>query len=261
MAPLEKVVRQQFIPALTGQTAIGDEMRSLLALPCRLGGLNIIDPTQMADWHYQTSERITAPLAAEIVNQQPSYSVDKKEIQKTKKASKSEKETAHKSTLNKLRSNASPSLKRFIELAGEKKVSSWLTVLPIQHHGFHLPNCEFRDAICLRYGLSLKGVSSKCSCGSIFNVDHAMICLKGRFPTIRHNEVRDITADLINEVCSDVAIEPRLNPSQVNAYTIVLPTGTKRHGWMFRQEVYGVVVNAHFSILGCFTPTRKVTRR
>ena len=180
-------------------------MRSLLALPCRLGGLNIIDPTQMADWHYQTSERITAPLAAEIVNQQPSYSVDKTEIQKTKKASKSEKETAHKSTLNKLRSNASPSLRRSIELAGEKKVSSWLT--------------------------------------------------------IRHNEVRDITADLINEVCSDVAIEPRLNPSQVNAYTIVLPTGTKRHGWMFRQEVYGVVVNAHFSILGCFTPTRKVTRR
>ena len=85
-----KVVRQQFIPALTGQTAISDEMRSLLALPCRLGGLNVIDPTEMADWHYQTSERITAPLAAEIVNQQPSYSVDKEEIQKTKKASKSE---------------------------------------------------------------------------------------------------------------------------------------------------------------------------
>ena len=85
LAPLEKVVRQQFIPALTGQTAISDEMRSLLALPCRLGGLNVIDPTQMADWHYQTSERITAPLAAEIVNQEPSYSVDKKEIQKTKR--------------------------------------------------------------------------------------------------------------------------------------------------------------------------------
>ena len=98
MAPLEKVVRQQFIPAFTGQTAISDEMRSLLALPCRLGGLNIIDPTQMVDWHYQTSERITAPLAAEIVNQQPSYSVDKKEIHKTKKASKSEKKAAQNQT-------------------------------------------------------------------------------------------------------------------------------------------------------------------
>ena len=212
LAPLEKVVRQQFIPALTGQTAFSDEMRSLLALPCRLGGLNIIDRTQMADWHYQTSERITAPLAAEIVNQQPSYSVDKKEIQNTRKASMSEKETAHKSTLNKLKSDASLSLRRTIELAGEKEASSLLTVLPIQHHGFHLLKCEFRDAICLRYGLSLKGVSSKCSCGSTFNVDHAMICPKGGFPTIRHNEVRDITADLISEVCSDVAIEPRLNP-------------------------------------------------
>ncbi len=60
--------------------------------------------------------------------------------------------------------------------------------------------------------MSLKGVPSKCSCGSTFNVDHAMICLKGGFPTIRHNEVRNITADLISEVCLDVAIEPRLNP-------------------------------------------------
>ena len=62
------------------------------------------------------------------------------------------------------------------------------------------------------YGLSLKSVPSKCSCGSTFNVGHAMICPKGGFPTIRHNEVRDITADLISEVCSDVAIEPRLDP-------------------------------------------------
>ena len=114
LAPLEKVVRQQFIPSLTGQTAISDEMRCLLALPCRLGGLNIIYPTEMADWHYQYSERITAPLAAEIVNQQPSYSVDKEEIQKTKKASTSEKEAAHKSTLNRLNSDASPSLRRTI---------------------------------------------------------------------------------------------------------------------------------------------------
>ena len=34
----------------------------------------------------------------------------------------------------------------------------------------------------------------------------------GGFPTIRHNEIRDITASLLTEVCSNVATEPHLQP-------------------------------------------------
>ena len=34
----------------------------------------------------------------------------------------------------------------------------------------------------------------------------------GVFPTIRHNEIRDITASLLTEVCPNVAIEPPLQP-------------------------------------------------
>eukprot|EP00794_Sanderia_malayensis_P019778 gene19778-biopygen16424 len=34
---------------------------------------------------------------------------------------------------------------------------------------------------------------------------------KGGFITLRHNEVRNITADLLNEVCRDVKVEPLLN--------------------------------------------------
>ena len=32
------------------------------------------------------------------------------------------------------------------------------------------------------------------------------------FPTLRHNEIRDITASLLKEVCSDVRVEPDLQP-------------------------------------------------
>ena len=32
------------------------------------------------------------------------------------------------------------------------------------------------------------------------------------FPILRHNEVRDITVDLLSEVCSAIAIEPTLHP-------------------------------------------------
>ena len=39
-----------------------------------------------------------------------------------------------------------------------------------------------------------------------------MICHKGGFPTIRHNEIRDISASLLNEVCHNVGIEPSLQP-------------------------------------------------
>ena len=34
----------------------------------------------------------------------------------------------------------------------------------------------------------------------------------GGFPTIRHNEIRDLTASLLTEVCPNVAIEPHLQP-------------------------------------------------
>jgi hypothetical protein len=37
-----------------------------------------------------------------------------------------------------------------------------------------------------------------------------MSCKKGGFISIRHNNVRDLTASILKEVCSDVAIEPPL---------------------------------------------------
>ncbi len=51
-----------------------------------------------------------------------------------------------------------------------------------------------------------------CACGKSFDVNHAMICPKGGFPTIRHNEVHDITADLLTEICHNVEAEPKLQP-------------------------------------------------
>ena len=46
-----------------------------------------------------------------------------------------------------------------------------------------------------------------------FNVEYALSCPKGGFPTIRHNEIRDITASLLTEVCTEVCVEPELQPA------------------------------------------------
>ena len=51
-----------------------------------------------------------------------------------------------------IESNLPDQIKRAVILAKEKGASSWLTVLPIEQHGYNLPKSSFRDCICLRYG-------------------------------------------------------------------------------------------------------------
>ena len=42
----------------------------------------------------------------------------------------------------------------------------------------------------------------------IFNLAHALHCLKVGYTHIRHNDIQDPFANLLNEVCDDFAIEP-----------------------------------------------------
>ena len=43
-------------------------------------------------------------------------------------------------------------------------------------------------------------------------MDHAIICQRRGLVIQRHNEIRDLEADLLDMVCYDVAIEPILQP-------------------------------------------------
>ena len=79
-------------------------------------------------------------------------------------------------------------------------------------HGFALHKGAFRDALCLRYGWRPPLLPSSCVCGKRFTVEHALGCPCGGFPSIRHNELRDITAELLTEVCHSVGVEPTLQP-------------------------------------------------
>ena len=53
---------------------------------------------------------------------------------------------------------------------------------------------------------------STCVCGSAFTVEHSLSCPHDAFPSIRHDRVRDLTANLLTEVCHGVEIEPHLQP-------------------------------------------------
>ena len=100
--------------------------------------------------------------------------------------------------------------KRAVELATEKGASSWLTVLPLKDMDFTLNKREFKDAIHLRYDWDINDTPSVCVCGEVFNTDHAMICRRGGFIIQRHNEVRNLEAQMLNMVCYDFEVEPVL---------------------------------------------------
>ena len=47
-----------------------------------------------------------------------------------------------------------------------------------------------------------------CTGGDLVTVDHAMVCRHGGLIIQRHNEIRDLEAEMLRMVCTDVEIEP-----------------------------------------------------
>ena len=105
--------------------------------------------------------------------------------------------------------------------------------------GLSLHKGAFRDALSLRYGWQPSNLPSKCVCGKSFNVDHALNCSTGGFPTIRHNEIRDFTAKLLTEVCHDVCVEPPLQA--LSGEHLPLATANREDNARLdvRQEILG----------------------
>ena len=103
--------------------------------------------------------------------------------------------------------------RRLLAIASKNKgVSSWLTTEPTFANGTVLNKSDFRDAMCLRLGFPLDGMSSTCVCGNAMTVDHALTCPCGGYMIARHNEVRDCIAEIAGTTYSDVQVEPVLLP-------------------------------------------------
>ena len=88
---------------------------------------------------------------------------------------------------------------RHLELLSARGASASLTVLPLKEHGFQLSKQEFWDALALRYNRRRSSIPVSCVCGKPFSADRTMVCDFWGSPTVRHNEVRDLTAELLTE--------------------------------------------------------------
>ena len=212
MQPLEDEISQSLVPALTGQAPLNDQIRKLCALPARHGGLGIINPTELTNRQYDMSRAICKPLVEQILKKSGDPSLAKLEQQQLKKKYKQQQRLEKKDTAAALTEELSPSLQRSVLAASEKGASTWLTALPIEQHGFALHKGAFRDALALRYGWPLSQTPATCACGSKFEIDHMLTCKAGGYISLRHNELRDMTAGLLREVCKDVCTEPTLQP-------------------------------------------------
>ena len=208
LGPLERAIADSLTPALTGHTCTDTE-RNLLALPVRMGGLGLVNPMELASPEYTASTKVTAPLVEQIVSRAHA-SPDDNTVRSLQQEARNEKEQLLSGNFEEVKSDLPYRSKRAVELATEKGASSWLTVLPLKDMDFTLNKREFKDAIHLRYDWDINDTPSVCVCGEVFNTDHAMICRRGGFIIQRHNEVRDLEAEMLNMVCYDVEVEPVL---------------------------------------------------
>ena len=103
-------------------------------------------------------------------------------------------------------------LLRSVNQSRDKGASSWLTAVPLVDQGLVLNKQEFRDSLRLRYNMPLSDLPSKCVCGEKYTVSHALSSKKGGFVAQRHDGVRNLLTSLIGKVCTNVEVEPQLQP-------------------------------------------------
>ena len=207
LKPLDDALRSVLLPALTGRPPPSDLQCALFALPARLGGLRIVIPSRTAAYEQQSSLLVTSTLCEHILSQDTEYGYDVIAKQLESKALVRQQNHAKSSTdADEISALLPDPLQRAVALAKEKGSST------LVEHGFAFHKGAFHDALALRYGWTPSDMPSTCVCGSKFSVEHALSCATGGSPSIRHNEICNLTATLLTEVCHDICIEPELQP-------------------------------------------------
>ena len=210
LQPVEDVIRNKLIPSICENRACSDAERDLLSLPVKLGGMGILNVTRVSEIDYNTSKYATFELTRKIYSQNGDVSPQVRNADFLKKS------IYHQQLLVSLRENMSPTQLKANVIAQSDGASIWLSTMPLKNEGFDLTKREFFDAVHLRYCWSLQRLPVDCICGGKFNVDHALSCKVGGFVILRHNELVNLTADLLSSVCKDVSKEPVIQSSPAN---------------------------------------------
>ena len=210
---LDLAIDEHFIKSLLNGYKFSELERIWFSLPARLGGLGLNIPSELAPRYHQNSIRMTEVLVETIVRQHdPEFvkrEIDSKQVKITIKAEKNAIDEDKKKFVEE---QLDERRQKVFTAITEKGASNWLNTLPLKEHNFYLDKQTFWDSVYLRYGIQLTRLPTTCVCDSIYSIEHALTCKIGGFVNIRHNEIRDFTAELLSEVCNDVSVEPLLTP-------------------------------------------------
>ena len=210
---LDEAIDEFLITHLLKDHSLTELERIWISLPARLGGLGINIISEMAPVYYRDSRMMTKGLVDVIKNQHnPHYEPIESSERPAKAFIMEEKKKREEAKITYLLENLTPQKLRVYEAMTEKGAYNWLTALPLQDHGFYLDKLKFWDSLRLRFGIDPARLPNKCVCDQDYTVEHALNCSRGGFISTRHNDVRDFTAELLSEVCKDVAVEPVLTP-------------------------------------------------
>ena len=210
---MEDVIRHDMIPTVTGRQAINDVEKKMFALPTRLGGLGVVILSEVADKMYRSSVKVTEPLKKSIRTKEKADEVEiDGEMNRLAKEVKNNNKELHQLNTEEVYKEVNANVRKALSLAKQKGSSLWLNTIPVEENGFVLHKGAFQDAIALRYGWRPSGMPSLCACGNENGVEHALGCSKGGIVIRRHNEIRDVTASLLQKVTQNVETEPSLQP-------------------------------------------------
>ena len=161
LEPLERAISDALIPSITGHTCTTSE-RELLALPVRKGGLGLENPVGWASWirtrNFSPGNRPSC-WANRIRGAWTSRQCSDKIFEREREERRDDK-SEH------LRNSLPEKTKRAFDLAAEKGVSSWLTVIPVKEMDLNHNKREFKDAVHERYDWQMSDVLNVCVCGS-----------------------------------------------------------------------------------------------
>ena len=191
--PVERALRQEFIPALLGlpKEDILGRFRELLSQSVKKGGLGIRNPVDSADHVHTTSTDAATHLVCTMLDREREFDYEchngvVADICKDARKRRLERDDAYLEHW----SEGNPAEQRRMERAG--KAGAYLTAVPNRENGTVLSADEFQDNTRLRYNKLPLDLPQHCDgCGAKLTVKHALSCRVGSLVHIRHDDMAD----------------------------------------------------------------------
>ena len=152
---MEEAVRECLLPAVTKWQIISDDERVMLSLPCREGGLGVINPVEEAQPANDTARACTKHLVEALKGREAWDAVAHRQLfGEGSSEGKTKRGEVHKAKVKQLTgedSGLADKTKRAFPRASLNKTGNWLTIKPSEEFQTVLTSKEFEDGIAVRY--------------------------------------------------------------------------------------------------------------